>query len=209
MHCSAPARATGVLVLSRTLIIWDAVPQLPSSCSDPPPPAAGLVHLPKALAAVGPPGVAALLWKRGFLGAPTASNRGGPTPHPPGPPSQDSTPSESPEPLAQVPGARSRPGRAAGPGAAGPAAPARPQQPSAGTQQAQAAPGGPCQLDLYFDAVVIGSGAGGGVAAAQLAAAGMRVLVVEKGSQVLMQGGVAAPAPTARVVACCRHSDAG
>lgn len=39
-------------------------------------------------------------------------------------------------------------------------------------------------IHLYYDAVIVGSGAGGGVTAAVLAAAGMRVLVLEKSSWV-------------------------
>lgn len=43
-------------------------------------------------------------------------------------------------------------------------------------------------LHLYYDAVIVGSGAGGGVTAAVLAAAGLRVLVLEKSSWVRSKG---------------------
>lgn len=43
-------------------------------------------------------------------------------------------------------------------------------------------------VTLYYDAVVVGSGAGGGVSAALLSAAGMKVLVLEKASWVRSQG---------------------
>jgi hypothetical protein len=45
-------------------------------------------------------------------------------------------------------------------------------------------------IHLYYDAVIVGSGAGGGVTAAVLAAAGMRVLVLEKSSWVRSKGEV-------------------
>lgn len=43
-------------------------------------------------------------------------------------------------------------------------------------------------IHLYYDAVIVGSGAGGGVTAAVLAAAGLRVLVLEKSSWVRSKG---------------------
>lgn len=45
-------------------------------------------------------------------------------------------------------------------------------------------------IHLYYDAVIAGSGAGGGVTAAVLAAAGLRVLVLEKSSWVRSKGEV-------------------
>jgi len=42
--------------------------------------------------------------------------------------------------------------------------------------------------ELQYDVVVVGSGAGGGVTAALLASAGMRVLVLEKSSWVRSKG---------------------
>jgi hypothetical protein len=49
-----------------------------------------------------------------------------------------------------------------------------------------AADGG--SIHLSYDAVVVGSGAGGGVTAAVLAAAGLKVLVLEKSSWVRSKG---------------------
>jgi heterodisulfide reductase subunit A-like polyferredoxin len=43
-------------------------------------------------------------------------------------------------------------------------------------------------IELCYDAVIIGSGAGGGVTAALLAAAGMKVLVLEKAGWVKRKG---------------------
>lgn len=40
----------------------------------------------------------------------------------------------------------------------------------------------PGSIHLYYDAAIVGSGAGGGVTAAVLAAAGLKVLVLEKSS---------------------------
>jgi hypothetical protein len=48
----------------------------------------------------------------------------------------------------------------------------------------------PGSIDLYYDAVIVGSGAGGGVTAAVLAAAGLRVLVLEKSSWKRSKGSV-------------------
>lgn len=60
-------------------------------------------------------------------------------------------------------------------------APAHRAEPAASTIQPMQVDAAAASLELHTDAVIVGSGAGGGVVAARLAAAGMEVIVVEAG----------------------------
>src|SRR5206468_1310979 len=56
-----------------------------------------------------------------------------------------------------------------------------------------AAPGGPAVSTIYADACVVGAGAGGAVLAAELAAGGAKVVVVEQGPEHAADGFTARP----------------